>query len=208
MTPDKLCEICGNWYSRGNRIPPIQFLKSRFCSIKCRGVWSSQTFVGSKSTNWKGGKSLCKDCGKELAARYSFRKTTYCRNCWSKHYKGENSPSWTGGLPKCIDCNKQIYRGQKRCATCYHKTHSGKNSPVYKEKLEYKYLHDLRIKQVGNPTKCEHCGTLGKKAGRNWNIQWANKTGKYLREHSDWIGLCSKCHRIYDLQNNSIKSYK
>jgi hypothetical protein len=29
-------------------------------------------------------------------------------------------------------------------------------------------------------------------------MQWANKSGKYLRKQDDWLSLCKKCHCRYD----------
>ncbi len=33
------------------------------------------------------------------------------------------------------------------------------------------------------------------------NIQWANKTGKYLLIRADWLQLCKKCHQRYDWES-------
>ena len=30
------------------------------------------------------------------------------------------------------------------------------------------------------------------------SFEWANKSHKYLRKLSDWISLCSSCHKQYD----------
>lgn len=212
----KTCKICGNTFERPLRanssfkISLMNYHKRIFCSNKCRGIWHSQTFIGSKNANYRGGKTKCLDCGKELAARYSFRSTVRCKSCSHKLLKGEKSPNWRGGYKQkgsiCKICGNTTSHGYNRCTACYHKTHFGVNSPVYKEKLKYSYLHDMRIKKYGNPPKCSNCGLLGKKNGRCWNIQWANKTGKYLRDNSDWLALCASCHRIYDIKHSLIKS--
>ena len=71
------------------------------------------------------------------------------------------------------------------------------NSPLWKgDKVGYVALHDwVRIK-LGRPTTCEHCGKSGL---TGVNIQWANKSGKYKRELSDWLRLCVSCHRKHDI---------
>ena len=84
------------------------------------------------------------------------------------------------------------------------KTQIGENSPNWKgDKVGYWGVHDWIQKKLGKPKKCEHCGKIGmynyrKNGVKVWNIQWANKTGKYLRDINDWLQLCSKCHSEYD----------
>lgn len=46
-----------------------------------------------------------------------------------------------------------------------------------------------------DPIPCEHCGAL--RTGRN--MEWALKHGCVAnRERSNWLRLCSTCHRTYD----------
>ena len=80
---------------------------------------------------------------------------------------------------------------------------SGENSHLWKgDKAGYWAMHDWVKSKKGNPVCCEKCGKVGKKVGRNWNIDWANKKHNYLRNLDDYVGLCQKCHRQYDLLNN------
>lgn len=166
ITPPKPCTICKVIYYRG-RNSIDQFAKSQFCSSKCRGIWMSQTFTGSKNKNYRGGKTNCSDCGKELAQRYSYRNTFRCKPCWYKFIHGDNHPGWKG------------------------------------ENIGYAGIHSWIKKRIPKPDKCDHCGKLGKyvfyKTGQKaWTIQYANKSGDYLRDISDWIFLCSRCHGAYD----------
>lgn len=55
----------------------------------------------------------------------------------------------------------------------------------------YHALHDWVRRQKGKPTVCVDCGATK-------SIEWANKSGEYLREESDWISLCTTCHRAQD----------
>lgn len=52
--------------------------------------------------------------------------------------------------------------------------------------------------------ECENCGITREdkqtKDGRNY-IHWANVSGKYLRDISDYIALCYKCHGWFDSIN-------
>lgn len=83
-----------------------------------------------------------------------------------------------------------------------------KNTPEYKKKrsdenhhnwkgddVGYLGLHKWVYRKLGQPNKCGYCGKDGLNAQR---IHWANKSGKYKRDISDWIRLCRKCHAEYD----------
>lgn len=76
-------------------------------------------------------------------------------------------------------------------------------------KVGYKALHDWIFKNFGRPTQCEVCGKDGLK-GRQ--IHWANLSGQYKRDRSDWKRMCAKCHYDYDkehnLRGNNIKNEK
>lgn len=69
----------------------------------------------------------------------------------------------------------------------------GENSVCWKgNNVKYRALHARVVKQLGNPQKCEHCGTtIAKK------FDWANISGKY-EDINDYIRLCRKCHIKYD----------
>lgn len=64
----------------------------------------------------------------------------------------------------------------------------------------YRALHQWVEEVLGKPDSCEHCFIDGL-SGRG--IHWANKSGEYKRERSDWLRLCAKCHKKYDLNNSS-----
>lgn len=82
----------------------------------------------------------------------------------------------------------------------------GKKSPNFKANAGYRALHLWIIRIAGQPTKCEKCdrdGLTGKQIG------WASKDHKYLRELTNWIRLCSKCHGEYDKERGlRIRKYK
>ena len=66
--------------------------------------------------------------------------------------------------------------------------------------VSYTSLHSWIRRNLGSPMKCELCR---KEFINSYQIHWANKSGKYLRDFSDWIRLCVKCHKKYDL--NKVK---
>jgi hypothetical protein len=75
----------------------------------------------------------------------------------------------------------------------------------WKKNPSYGTLHNWITRLNGKPKQCEHCGLIGEKEpGGQWNIDWANTNHKYKRKKEDFIGLCSKCHRIYDTSNKLI----
>lgn len=63
------------------------------------------------------------------------------------------------------------------------------------DKVGYHGLHYWVRNVLGKPDKCQNCGKGGL-TGRK--INWANKSGEYKREITDWIRLCISCHRLFD----------
>lgn len=56
----RFCFICGEPIERKTksgekRISPKQYLKARFCSKNCKGVYTSKKLIGKNNYNWKGG---------------------------------------------------------------------------------------------------------------------------------------------------------
>lgn len=201
MNKIKRCLNCKKKFDRPFRpnslykISWVNYEKMVFCSNKCRGQDLSKKNTGSNNPNWRGGKTKCITCDKELASRYTSRDTNRCKECWYKFHRKENHIRWKGGS-YCADCNKPIYHGDTRCQKCWAKRNTGRNNPRFKDRLTYKYLHVVIRKKLGHPDTCELCGF---KSDNHNMIQWANKTGKYLRDPEDWLALCVKCHRKYDL---------
>lgn len=70
---------------------------------------------------------------------------------------------------------------------------------VIKQGKGYRQLHYWVEKTLGKPTVCSHCKEekLPLTSGRR-RVQWANVSGKYLQDVSDWIALCIPCHGKYD----------
>ena len=51
--------------------------------------------------------------------------------------------------------------------------------------------------------KCEHCNKTKDEVSR---LEWANVSGNYKRERSDYICLCPSCHRKMDLKKEHCKN--
>lgn len=59
----------------------------------------------------------------------------------------------------------------------------------------YRAKHTWIAKLFGRPTLCEKCGLSDKNPRR---YHWANLSGKYKRDRSDWKRLCVSCHIRFD----------
>ncbi len=57
----------------------------------------------------------------------------------------------------------------------------------------YVAAHLWIARKLGKSKLCENCGTTDAK-----RFEWANISGKYLRDVSDWVRLCSICHHLID----------
>lgn len=60
----------------------------------------------------------------------------------------------------------------------------------------------IRIKKkLGKPEFCEGCGTENSEI----KYEWANISGDYLLDESDWTRLCIYCHKTHDLKGRKRK---
>lgn len=62
----------------------------------------------------------------------------------------------------------------------------------------YTYLHNWLKYFFGKSYKCE-----GSNCSKKCNYyEWANISGEYKKDRSDWIMLCTSCHRRMDYKRN------
>ncbi len=59
----------------------------------------------------------------------------------------------------------------------------------------YSRVHRWMERQKGKPLKCENCN---KEAKNTRQAHWANISGEYLYDVTDWIRLCPRCHKTFD----------
>lgn len=59
----------------------------------------------------------------------------------------------------------------------------------------YSAIHQWIVRWYGKPMQCEHCGIVEQKTRR---MHWANVSGEYKRDISDWKRLCVVCHARLD----------
>lgn len=71
----------------------------------------------------------------------------------------------------------------------------GEKSRRWKENdASYSAKHHWILKHYGKASKCEKCGSKNCK-----RYEWANISGEYKRDISDYMQLCPSCHRKMDL---------
>lgn len=66
------------------------------------------------------------------------------------------------------------------------------------DSVGYCALHSWVSRKLGKPKKCFNCERDNLET---YNIHWANISGNYKRNLGDWVRLCAKCHKNYDLGN-------
>jgi hypothetical protein len=127
---------------------------------------------------------FCKYCKKEFLTYPSFILNGRGKFC-SRQCKGKYHPVWNKGKKTGqIVWNKGIKRTD---------IIGNKNGNWLGDKVGYQGLHIRINKMLGNPSKCEICGTKTAK-----KFEWANKSHVYKIEKTDWIRMCKSCHVIYD----------
>lgn len=134
----------------------------------------------------------CKTCSKQITGR---GKTGLCLSHANQKVMLE---SWKNKPEVMGMTGKHQSKNMKKKM---HERFLGDKSTSWKgENISYSGLHNWIHRKYGNATKCEECRSTK-------NIQWANKTGKYLRDRTDWLQLCPSCHWFQDNQNHSKKRF-
>jgi hypothetical protein len=135
--------------------------------------------------------------------------------------KGSINPHlWKRRIAICENCKKEFTptkeykkRVQRFCSSVCYRNHwilnvrpKMKNNPGSKGELNpswkggsvgYHGIHKWVIREKGKPMICENCFSSHEK-----KYEWANKDHQYKRNLSDWMRMCTKCHRAYDNKNN------
>lgn len=63
---------------------------------------------------------------------------------------------------------------------------------------EYSAVHKWVKNKLGKPSICENCVN-----GYSNVFQWANLSGEYRKDVSDWARLCGRCHTLVDGRHGS-----
>lgn len=165
----KLCFRCHKSFSKRKN--------SKYCSMQCY------------NPNLRISK-ICIVCSQKFIVERTRKDTAkYCSvKCkgidYKKRLKGKNNPFY--GKTHINPWNK----GKK------FPERQGKNHFAWKgEQAGYVSKHMWVSKYFGKPDTCEECSKTGLNGHQ---IHWANISGEYMREKSDWKRLCVSCHSKYD----------
>lgn len=74
-----------------------------------------------------------------------------------------------------------------------------KRRTIYNAKIT-STIHREVERILGKPKKCENCGDTTKN-----KYDWANISGEYKDDITDYIRLCISCHRLYDFGKINVK---
>lgn len=177
------CLFCNKEF----RIHPSdpKYGKGKYCKRKCESLDKE----GKMPKNTKGleiGRGWNK--GKQLSIEH--------RNKLSVSHIGKKG--WNKGLNYKLDLDPAVRKKHSHdMKKMWQNGVLGKEEKNHRwmgSRVGYGGLHSWIKKKLGTPNTCEHCNGLF--YGRN--IHWANKSGMYLRDITDWLRLCAKCHSRYD----------
>lgn len=118
----------------------------------------------------------CKDEFKTNTARVLKGYGKYCSSsCFGKANRPKGTPAWNKGIK------------------------TGSTPKNYKGELaSYSAVHHWVKYHFGKANHCVECGLNEIPDGKLRYFEWANLSGKYLRQRSDWAQMCVKCHRARD----------
>ena len=68
----------------------------------------------------------------------------------------------------------------------------------------YRGVHQWMQYHYGKPKKCSRCGFTSDN-GRQFH--WANLSGQYLKDITDWKRLCVSCHLRMDRKKSCLKGH-
>lgn len=68
------------------------------------------------------------------------------------------------------------------------------------DKVKYRALHNWVEVRLGKPRGCKMCNRNDLKGLKAYH--WANISGEYKRDLSDWMRLCASCHKRFDIGRN------
>ncbi|KKL53679.1 hypothetical protein LCGC14_2273010 [marine sediment metagenome] len=153
----------------------------------------------------------CSQCNEIKALSYFNKRypigkyRTACKDCAAKSAKRNyDKRRQRGSSKKCLQCGKNVKTDANRfcSSSCsnFYRGYEGENHPRWVgDNISYCGVHSWMNKNFKKSPICNFCKKTPKKGrdGRT-NLEWANVSGKYLRDRSDWIILCCKCHKEYD----------
>jgi hypothetical protein len=134
----------------------------------------------------------CPYCGAMI-----MRKSKTCRKCWQL---GDKSIHWKGIEIICPICKKAKHNKSKgMCLNCFR----GTNHPMFKgDNVGYYALHCWVKYYLGKP---KHCSNNRNHLSKRY--VWANISGEYRRDLSDWHSLCNSCNLTDGVKISNSRYY-
>ena len=214
--PLKECIVCSiliprNTKSGDKRISTKQYVKAKFCSLVCKGIWQSKNNIGTNNKNYRGGNDNCIDCNKGLKYRYCREYKTRCRDCYKKFAIGENASGYKGakGFPLCINCNGKT--GDTKSILCL-KCCRGKFRKAWKGGVSalnslIRALPENRQWQkqcfYKDEYKCQECYVESK--GNNLQIHHIKQFALIIKENNiKTLEEAKKCDELWDTDNGQV----
>uniref|UniRef100_A0A6H1ZXV8 Uncharacterized protein n=1 Tax=viral metagenome TaxID=1070528 RepID=A0A6H1ZXV8_9ZZZZ len=128
------------------------------------------------------------------------------RNSKGQFVKGSSAPKTAfkkGQVPWIKGKHHSVKTVKKITDAANNNKRYGKNNHIWKgNDAGYLAIHTWVRRHKGIPVKCEFCG---KRKTTPKGIHWANIDHTYRRNLDDYIALCSRCHKKYDLLNGLCK---
>lgn len=158
---------------------------------------------------WRCRKEIARYCSKVCADKSKLGKPN---NTPTKFTKGQKP--WNKGKKMSDDVRQKVSDNRKgipawnKGTKGLTKANSGsfgvrissnEMHPRWKEKPSYYTLHKWLLKHFRKPEQCQLCRKPNKR------LHAANRSGKYLRDVSDYFAFCAKCHKWYDRRYDGDK---
>jgi hypothetical protein len=160
----------------GKRFGPLENLKRKCCSKLCAYAYRTGRSNAKRGTVYPHLWTLkeCRECKISFHVKRA-KKELFCSvECYGKFWKREVRPR--------IDTSKSGRKGAL-------------NQSWKGDRAGYAAMHKWIARLLGKPNKCEYCKRTDQK-----KYEWANIDHEYRRNAEDYIRLCTKCHRRYDME--------
>lgn len=159
----------------------------KHCSI-CNTVFAKPVSCSIKE--WEIKRKFCshKCYAKSLSNNNEWRKKiSEAHKGMSGYWLGKKRPEFSNEWKK--NMARQPWNKGKKLPQM-----SGENHFAWKgDNVGYHALHDWVAKELGRPKKCEICNKTEAK-----RFEWANISGEYKKDITDWKRLCKGCHNKMD----------
>lgn len=183
----KICPICEKEFKTTHK-------ERKHCSYPC--AHKSQT------TKFK---KVCEQCKKCFIIHPCRLKNNRGRFCSKKCFDITQTTSY---FVNCKNCKKRfLTKPSLHAKFCSYKcagiSHANFPGGKWKgEKASYRTKHNWVVRKKGKAIYCEHCGLDKIPKGKQRYFQWANISGKYFRDITDYKSLCIPCHKHFDGYGN------